>query len=63
MHIYPGDDHTKSDDFPLNELLLNKGVVHLLKTNHPALISSNQLFDNEETLCMFFGKEHDADLI
>ena len=63
LRIYPGDDHTKSDDTPLDELLLDEGVVHLLKTNHPNLISSNQLFDDDDTLRMFFGDERDAGLI
>ena len=63
MQIYPGDDHTKRDNIPLHDLLLDKGVVHLIKTNHPALLKTNQLFEDEETLRIFFGEERDVDLI
>ena len=63
MRIYPGDDHSKSDDTPLDDLLLDEGVVNLIKTNHPKLISTNKLFEDKDTLHMFFGTKRDADLI
>ena len=63
MRIYPGSNHTKGDSTPLDELLLDKEVVNLIKVNHPKLISSNQLFDDNDTLRMFFGEERDAGLI
>ena len=65
MKLYPGDDHTKSDDTPLDDLLLDDEVVHLIKTNHRQLLKDNFLFEDEseETLRMFFGEERDANLI
>ena len=62
MKLYPGDDHTRTDT-PLDDLLLDEDVVQLIRTNHPDLLKDDFLFENEDTLRMFFGPQRDANLI
>ena len=62
MKLYPGEDHTRTDT-PLDDLLLDEDVVHVIKTNHADLLKDGRLFDDDETLRMFFGPQRDANLI
>ena len=63
IKIYPGEDLTAEDPVPLDELLLDESVVRIIKKNHPDLLVDNKLFDDEETLRLFFGEERDKNLI
>lgn len=49
MKLYPGEDHT-CDNTPLDDLLLDEDVVHVIKTNCIDLLKHNRLFKEEEML-------------
>ena len=63
MKLFPGRDVTPNVPRPLDDLLLDEDVVTLLKNNHADLLKDNYLLEDEETLCLFFGPERDANLI
>ena len=63
MKLYPGKDVTPQDARPLDDILLDKDVVRILKTNHPELLEDGRLIEDEYTLRLFFGPERDANMI
>ena len=63
MKVYPGKDITPDGNVPLDSLLTDEGVVEVIQKNYSEFLVEDKLFEDEETLRMFFGEERDSGLI